>query len=149
MVDAATLEKLEAGFQKLQAATDCKSLLRKYLTKEVYDSLKNKKTSFGSTLLDVIQSGEKRLRGAGPHWDGCHDAWVWSARPVGSQFSRQSEVARYFWEGSTSRCFSASTNGLFCLKRRRLHNAVVGLCCGGFDTLCIFLSGVSRWSLVK
>lgn len=58
MVDAATLEKLEAGFAKLQAATDCKSLLRKYLTKEVFDALKNKKTSFGSTLLDVIQSGK-------------------------------------------------------------------------------------------
>lgn len=56
MVDAATLEKLEAGFSKLQAS-DSKSLLKKYLTKEVFDSLKNKKTSFGSTLLDVIQSG--------------------------------------------------------------------------------------------
>ncbi|KAF0312611.1 Arginine kinase [Amphibalanus amphitrite] len=60
MVDAATLEKLEAGFQKLQAATDCKSLLKKYLTKEVFDSLKTKKTSFGSTLLDVIQSEARR-----------------------------------------------------------------------------------------
>ena len=58
MVDAAVLEKLEAGFQKLQAATDCKSLLRKYLTKEVFDQLKDKKTSLGATLLDVIQSGE-------------------------------------------------------------------------------------------
>ena len=58
MVDAGTLEKLEAGFAKLQAATDCKSLLKKYLTKDVFDSLKTKKTSFGSTLLDVIQSGE-------------------------------------------------------------------------------------------
>ncbi|XP_043205314.1 arginine kinase Scy s 2-like isoform X2 [Amphibalanus amphitrite] len=61
MVDAATMQKLDAGFQKLQAATDCKSLLKKYLTKEVYDSLKNKKTSFGSTLLDVIQSGVENL----------------------------------------------------------------------------------------
>ncbi|XP_037078928.1 arginine kinase [Pollicipes pollicipes] len=61
MVDAATMEKLEAGFQKLQAATDCKSLLKKYLTKEVFDSLKTKKTSFGSTLLDVIQSGVENL----------------------------------------------------------------------------------------
>merc|ERR1712212_784281 len=41
--------------------TDCKSLLRKYLTKEVFDALKNKKTSFGSTLLDVIQSGVDNL----------------------------------------------------------------------------------------
>lgn len=58
MVDAAVLEKLETGFAKL-AASDSKSLLKKYLTKEVFDSLKNKKTpSFGSTLLDVIQSGK-------------------------------------------------------------------------------------------
>lgn len=56
MVDAATLEKLEAGFSKL-AGSDSKSLLKKYLTREVFDALKNKKTSFGSTLLDCIQSG--------------------------------------------------------------------------------------------
>ncbi|XP_037073687.1 arginine kinase-like [Pollicipes pollicipes] len=61
MVDDATMRKLEAGFKKLQDATDCKSLVKKYLTKEVFDSLKNKKTSFGSTLLDVIQSGVENL----------------------------------------------------------------------------------------
>ncbi|XP_076262392.1 arginine kinase 1 isoform X2 [Rhynchophorus ferrugineus] len=60
MVDAATLEKLEAGFSKL-AASDSKSLLKKYLTKEVFDQLKVKKTSFGSTLLDCIQSGIENL----------------------------------------------------------------------------------------
>ncbi|KAJ2948198.1 hypothetical protein O0L34_g10008 [Tuta absoluta] len=60
MVDVATLEKLEAGFAKLQAS-DSKSLLKKYLSKEVFDALKNKKTSFGSTLLDVIQSGVENL----------------------------------------------------------------------------------------
>ncbi|KAG8225816.1 hypothetical protein J437_LFUL005623 [Ladona fulva] len=57
MVDAAVLEKLEAGFKKLESS-DSKSLLKKYLTKEVFDALKTKKTSFGSTLLDCIQSGE-------------------------------------------------------------------------------------------
>lgn len=57
MVDAATIEKLEAGFSKL-AASDSKSLLKKYLTREVFDALKNKKTSFGSTLLDCVQSGK-------------------------------------------------------------------------------------------
>lgn len=57
MVDAAVLEKLEAGFKKLEAS-DSKSLLKKYLTRELFDQLKNKKTSFGSTLLDVIQSGK-------------------------------------------------------------------------------------------
>lgn len=56
MVDAAVLDKLESGYAKL-AASDSKSLLKKYLTKEVFDQLKTRKTSFGSTLLDVIQSG--------------------------------------------------------------------------------------------
>ncbi|KAK4872238.1 hypothetical protein RN001_016362 [Aquatica leii] len=56
MVDAAVLDKLEAGFKKLHDS-DSKSLLKKYLTKEVFDNLKTKKTSFGSTLLDVVQSG--------------------------------------------------------------------------------------------
>uniref|UniRef100_A0A1L8EGM9 arginine kinase n=1 Tax=Haematobia irritans TaxID=7368 RepID=A0A1L8EGM9_HAEIR len=57
MVDAAVLAKLEEGYAKL-AASDSKSLLKKYLTKEVFDNLKNKKTpTFGSTLLDCIQSG--------------------------------------------------------------------------------------------
>jgi len=60
MVDAATLEKLEAGFKKL-AASDSKSLLKKYLTQEVFDALKTKKTSFGSSLLDCIQSGVENL----------------------------------------------------------------------------------------
>jgi len=60
-VDAAVLEKLEAGFKKLEAATDCKSLVKKYLTKEVFDKLKDKKTALGATLLDVIQSGVENL----------------------------------------------------------------------------------------
>lgn len=58
MADAAVIEKLEAGFKKLEAATDCKSLLKKYLTKSVFDQLKDKKTGLGATLLDVIQSGK-------------------------------------------------------------------------------------------
>merc|ERR1712212_1032609 len=61
MADAAVLEKLEAGFKKLQGATDCKSLLKKYLTRDVLDQLKDKKTSLGATLLDVIQSGVENL----------------------------------------------------------------------------------------
>ena len=58
MVDAAVLEKLEAGFQKMQDSADCKSLLKKFLTREVLDKTKDLKTSFGSTLLDVGQSGK-------------------------------------------------------------------------------------------
>ncbi|XP_076350065.1 arginine kinase-like isoform X1 [Tachypleus tridentatus] len=61
MVDEVTMEKLEAGFQKLQEASDCKSLVKKYLTKDVLEKLKNKKTKMGATLLDVIQSGVENL----------------------------------------------------------------------------------------
>lgn len=56
MVDQAVIDKLEAGFKKLEAS-DSKSLLKKFLTREIFDNLKTKKTGFGSTLLDVIQSG--------------------------------------------------------------------------------------------
>jgi arginine kinase len=57
MADAATLEKLEAAFKKMQGA-ESKSLLKKYLTQEVFDALKTKVTpTFKSSLLDVIQSG--------------------------------------------------------------------------------------------
>ena len=66
MVDAATVEKLEAGFKKLQAASDCKSLLKKYLTREVLDACKDKKTAMGATLLDVVQSGESSYQCI--HW---------------------------------------------------------------------------------
>ena len=57
MVDAETLKKLEDGFAKLAGASDCKSLLKKYLSREVFDKLKDKKTGLGASLLDVIQSG--------------------------------------------------------------------------------------------
>lgn len=60
-VDPAVMAKLEDGFQKL-CASNSGSLLKKHLTKEVFDKLKNKKTSFGSTLLDCVQSGMKNNR---------------------------------------------------------------------------------------
>jgi arginine kinase len=47
----ATLEKYPSF------PSDCKSLLSKYLTKEVYEKLKDKKTSSGFTLADAIASG--------------------------------------------------------------------------------------------
>jgi len=55
------IKKIEDGFQKLQGAKDCHSLVKKYLTKEVVDKLKDKKTKLGATLLDVIQSGVANL----------------------------------------------------------------------------------------
>jgi len=44
---------------KLNGASDCKSILKKCLTKEIYEQLKDKKTSLGGTLADCIRSGEK------------------------------------------------------------------------------------------
>nr|ABU97463.1 arginine kinase [Aleuroglyphus ovatus]ABU97471.1 arginine kinase [Glycyphagus domesticus] len=61
MVDPAVTEKLNAGFKRLQDAGDCHSLLKKYLTADVFDKLKSKKTEMGATLLDVIQSGVENL----------------------------------------------------------------------------------------
>ena len=59
MADAAVQEKLEAGWAKMQESADCKSLLKKFLTREVLDKLKTVTTaSFGCTLLDVVQSGK-------------------------------------------------------------------------------------------
>jgi len=63
MAEQAVIDKLEAGFAKLQAATpeQCHSLLKKYLTREVLDKLKARKTAMGATLLDVAQSGFENL----------------------------------------------------------------------------------------
>ncbi|KAL1413971.1 hypothetical protein MTO96_030865 [Rhipicephalus appendiculatus] len=61
MADKATLMKLEEGFAKLENAQDCHSLLKKYLTKDIFYKLKSRKTGMGATLLDVIQSGVENL----------------------------------------------------------------------------------------
>lgn len=51
------MEVLEDEFLKLSTDEACNSLLKKHLTGELFEELKNVKTSFGSTLLDCIQSG--------------------------------------------------------------------------------------------
>lgn len=57
MVDQDVLDKLDAGYAMLQIS-DSKSLLKKHLTQEIFDDLKNKTTpTFNSSLLDCIQSG--------------------------------------------------------------------------------------------
>lgn len=42
---------------KLEAAKDSKSLLKKHLSKQLYDDLKDKKTRFNGTLAECIRSG--------------------------------------------------------------------------------------------
>jgi len=56
MADAAQLKAIEEAWAKLKS-TESKSLLKKYLTQEIFDKLKGLKTGLGATLLDVIQSG--------------------------------------------------------------------------------------------
>ncbi len=51
-------EELDSMFKKLSEAENCNSLLKKHLTKDVFESLKEKKTSLGGTLADCIRSGE-------------------------------------------------------------------------------------------
>ncbi|XP_039437019.1 arginine kinase Lit v 2-like [Culex pipiens pallens] len=48
---------LTAGFDKLKEDEACTSLLKKHLTEEVFNELKEKKTALKSTLLDCVQSG--------------------------------------------------------------------------------------------
>ena len=56
-VDDDVLDYLDTGFKKLQSSNS-KSKLKKFLTKEVFQALRTKKTpTFGSSLKDVIQSG--------------------------------------------------------------------------------------------
>lgn len=57
----ATKEKLEKGYSALKNAQNCHSLLKKHLTQEVFDKLKDQKTGMGATLLDVVQSGFENL----------------------------------------------------------------------------------------
>jgi len=63
MVEPATSAKLEEAFTTLKnaPASKCHSLLKKYLTEDVFNQLKGVKTAMGATLLDVIQSGVSNL----------------------------------------------------------------------------------------
>ena len=63
-----TLEKLEAGFAKLQGAADCKSLLKKHLTKEIFEELKGTKMNrfFLFTKLDPFHHRQKDADGRHP-----------------------------------------------------------------------------------
>lgn len=55
--DLEVIKRCEEGFKKLQEAENCDSLLKKALTKDVLDQLKDRRTVLGATLWDVIASG--------------------------------------------------------------------------------------------
>ncbi|XP_064598124.1 arginine kinase-like [Liolophura sinensis] len=48
-------------WKKLRATKESKSLMSKYLTPEIYEKLKDKKTKLGGTLTDCIRSGVENL----------------------------------------------------------------------------------------
>lgn len=48
---------METGFMDMEQDDGCKSLLKKCMTREVFNSIKELKTPLGTTLLDCIQSG--------------------------------------------------------------------------------------------
>ncbi|XP_076231671.1 arginine kinase [Calliopsis andreniformis] len=54
--DDERVKALEEAYSKF-ATTDSGSLLKKHLSQSVFDKLKSRMTSSGSTLMDVIQSG--------------------------------------------------------------------------------------------
>lgn len=51
------LTKLDEGYEKL-VNSDSKSLLKKYLTRDVFNKLRDVQTPMHSTLLDCVQSGK-------------------------------------------------------------------------------------------
>lgn len=59
--DSDLIEKLENAFTVLQSSESCNSLLKKFLTRPVFDELKDRFTASGASLLDVIQSGVQNL----------------------------------------------------------------------------------------
>ncbi|CAL1543221.1 unnamed protein product [Lymnaea stagnalis] len=54
-------ENVEQMFEHLSKAKNCKSLLKKHLSKDIFDKLKDKKTSHNATLGDCILSGVLNL----------------------------------------------------------------------------------------
>lgn len=60
-LDQAKETKAREGFAKLQAHPECKSLLKKCLTKEVLEKCLGRRTALGAQLWDVIQSGVENL----------------------------------------------------------------------------------------
>ncbi len=62
LVTMATTSEL---LQTLNDATDCASLMKKNLTEEIQEKLKDRETELGGTLGDCIRSGELGVGGWG------------------------------------------------------------------------------------
>ncbi|EDO49262.1 predicted protein [Nematostella vectensis] len=60
-IERAAIEKQRSVFPEALNKEECKSLLKKYLTAEMFNSLKDKKTAKGISLYDCINSGVVNL----------------------------------------------------------------------------------------
>ncbi|XP_076047030.1 arginine kinase Scy s 2-like [Oratosquilla oratoria] len=56
-MESDTQNEMEEAFQKLELSTETKSLVKKHLTREVFQQLKGRRTKNGGTLADVIRTG--------------------------------------------------------------------------------------------
>lgn len=61
LIDKEVRKQIDAAFNTLKNEENCKSLLKKHLTQQIFDQVKNKSSLYGATLLDVIQSGVRNL----------------------------------------------------------------------------------------
>eukprot|EP01083_Nonionella_stella_P242851 846766_1 len=67
---------VDALYEKLENATDSKSLLKKYLTRQIFDKLKSQKTEQGCDLQSCIQSGIDNLDSGTGIYASDSDAYV-------------------------------------------------------------------------
>lgn len=80
------LDKLEAAFAKLTAAADNKSLLKKHLTKEIFDKIKSKFTLALNQLCIVFvvfsfsQKDCHECMSVGRHSIGLRECGQWCGR---------------------------------------------------------------------
>ncbi len=63
-------------FNKLENANNCKSMLKKYLTRQIFDDLKNKKTEQGCDLKSCSRSGIDNLDSGIGVYSSDSDAYV-------------------------------------------------------------------------
>ncbi len=61
-IDPLLAKKIETGFKRLSWAKESPTLLKRFLTRPIFERIRNRSTkSGGSTLLDVMQSGVANL----------------------------------------------------------------------------------------
>eukprot|EP01084_Bolivina_argentea_P001162 2124_1 len=90
-------DAVDALFNKLENA-QCKSMLKKYLTKEIFEKLKDKKTKQGCDLKSCIKSGCDNLDSGIGVYASDSDAYVVFAdllNPVITDYHKSDSLDRF------------------------------------------------------